>query len=70
MPIYNLTFEKIEELELNHKNKLTEYNNLFALSTKDIWLSELIDLKDKYLKSIEIDNEPSNKLPNKRKIKK
>ena len=71
MPIFNLTFEKIEELELNHKNKLTEYNHLFALSAKDIWLSELVDLKDKYLKSIEIDSEStSNKLPNKRKTKK
>ena len=48
MPIYNLTFEKIQELEKQHKNKETEYNDLSKKLIKDIWLEELEYLQTKY----------------------
>jgi DNA topoisomerase-2 len=48
MPIYNLTFEKIQELEKQQKNKETEYEDLDNKSIKDIWLEELEYLQTKY----------------------
>ena len=36
MSIYNLTFEKIEDLKKQELNKQTEYNELFKLKPKII----------------------------------
>jgi len=48
MPIYNLTYEKIEELQNQEDIKKTEYNNLQGLTSDKIWLNELDELKNKY----------------------
>ena len=50
MPIYNLTFEKIEELKKQHDEKESEYNELNDKTIQDIWLEELDTLEDKYNK--------------------
>jgi len=44
LPIYNLTYEKIEELKKQEKEKNTEYDNLLSLSSSDIWKTELQEL--------------------------
>ena len=46
MPIYQLTYEKIEELKKLEKNKQDEYDNLYKMKPHDIWREELIELKD------------------------
>jgi DNA topoisomerase-2 len=48
MPLYNLTNEKIEELKKQHDDKQTEYDTLFNLEPKVIWLSELNILEKDY----------------------
>lgn len=48
MPIYSLTYEKIEELKKQINIKETEYNNLMNKTGKDLWKDELNELK-KYL---------------------
>jgi DNA topoisomerase-2 len=45
MPIYHLTYEKIEELKKQETEKQTEYNILNKLKCEDIWKNELNDLK-------------------------
>jgi DNA gyrase/topoisomerase IV subunit B len=50
MPLYNLTNEKIEELKKQHDDKQTEYDTLFNLEPKVIWLSELNTLEKDYEK--------------------
>lgn len=44
MPIYSLTYEKIEELKKQHDEKDSEYNNLNKKSIEDIWIKELQSL--------------------------
>jgi DNA topoisomerase-2 len=44
MPIYSLTYEKIEELKKQMNNKETEYETLKNKTGKDIWKEELTDL--------------------------
>jgi DNA topoisomerase-2 len=46
MPIYQLTFEKIEELKKQKDIKETEYNKLNKMKPHDIWKDELIELKN------------------------
>ena len=48
MPIYNLTLEKIEELQKQEDKIKTEYNTLLGLSSDTMWLNELLELKEKY----------------------
>tara|TARA_B100000767_G_scaffold208866_1_gene195812 strand:+ start:43 stop:3522 length:3480 start_codon:yes stop_codon:yes gene_type:complete len=49
MPLWNLTFEKVEELKRQRNLKQIEHDNLSAKSIENIWLSELDLLKEKYL---------------------
>ena len=46
MPIYQLTFEKIEELKKQKDIKETEYNKLNKMKPHDIWKNELVELKN------------------------
>jgi DNA topoisomerase II len=48
MELYNLTFEKIEELKKQEKEKQTEYDNLNKQTIEMIWLNELSILENKY----------------------
>jgi DNA topoisomerase-2 len=50
MPIYNLSYEKIEELKKQHQDKEAEYKELEALTPENIWISELDLLEEEYLK--------------------
>lgn len=50
MPIYNLSYEKIEELKKQHLDKETEYKKLEELTPENIWLSELEILELEYNK--------------------
>ena len=50
MPLYNMTYEKIEELKEKIKNKETEITTLTTMSEKDIWTKELDELRDAYIK--------------------
>ena len=64
MPIYQLTFEKIEELKKQKECKETEYNKLNKMKPHDIWKTELIELKDALTKLMD---EPKNDKPVKKK---
>lgn len=46
MPIYSLTYEKIEELKNQMKDKETEYKELFNKTSKDLWKEELKNLSN------------------------
>ena len=46
MPIYQLTFEKIEELKQKMDEKQNEYNTLEGITPVDIWRTELNSLKE------------------------
>jgi hypothetical protein len=50
MPLYNMTYEKIEELKEKIKNKETEITTLTTMSEKDIWIKELDELREAYIK--------------------
>ncbi len=52
MPIYQLTFEKIEELKKQKDIKETEYNKLNKMKPHDIWQNELVELKEALVKYI------------------
>jgi DNA topoisomerase-2 len=62
MPIYNLTYEKIQELKKQEKEKQTEYDDLSAKSPEDIWNSELEILKERYEKWYKAQQEEANKV--------
>ena len=47
MPIYNLTFEKKEELLKLHELKLNEYEKYKSQSLKDLWVEDLNELSKK-----------------------
>jgi DNA topoisomerase-2 len=46
MPLYNLTKEKIKELQKDMNDKDIEYNTLDENSIRDMWKTELIKLKE------------------------
>ena len=50
MPIYNLSYEKIEELKKQQKDKESEYKSLEELTPENIWLNELEILEEEYIK--------------------
>ena len=74
MPIYNLTFEKIEELRKLEDKKQSEYNELNKIEPKDLWKLELIQLKEEYIKwyenKLSIDNNLVNNSSKDKKNKK
>jgi DNA topoisomerase-2 len=45
MPIYNLTFEKVEELKKQKQDKETEYNELKEKTINIMWMEELEKLE-------------------------
>jgi DNA topoisomerase-2 len=45
MMIYNLTFEKIEELKKQKQEKEEKYDAFSKIRPEDIWKEELIELK-------------------------
>jgi DNA topoisomerase-2 len=56
MPLYSLTYEKIEELRNKLNNKEEELENLMGITEKEMWKNELDELVVKYnefLKSFE-----------------
>lgn len=57
MPLWNLTFEKVEELKRQRNLKQIEHDNLLKKSVEDIWLEELEHLETKYLQWIEAKKE-------------
>ena len=50
MPIYNLSFEKIEELKKQEQDKKAEYQELEILTPENIWTRELDLLEEEYIK--------------------
>jgi DNA topoisomerase-2 len=70
MPIYNLTWEKIEELKKQEKDKETEYEDLASKSPKDIWEKELELLEHEYTKWYDKKVKESKENVNKKKTKK
>ena len=48
MPIYSLTFEKVQELQKQKNDKNAEYDKLKNTDIKDIWRSELNTLLKEY----------------------
>lgn len=46
--LFDLTLEKMEELESKFKAKQEEYEKYKKLNSKDIWKSELLELKKIY----------------------
>ena len=72
MPIYQLTYEKIEELKKQEKNKQAEYDALYKMKPHNIWRNELVELKDALLKYNTIDKSDTTieKKTEKKKIKK
>ena len=77
MPLWNLTFEKVEELKKQRNLKQIEFDNLKAKTIEDIWLEELDNLLEKYYVWIEskkvadefFDNKKTKKKKSKKKSK-
>jgi hypothetical protein len=44
MPIYQMTYEKIEELKKLEDMKQAEYNRIEQMKPEDIWKDELVEL--------------------------
>lgn len=70
MPIYNLTFEKIEELKKQEHEKQTEYDDLSSKTPEDIWIGELDILESKYEKWYQKKQEETKETTAKKKSKK
>jgi DNA topoisomerase-2 len=72
MPLYSLTYEKIEELKNKVNNKEEELENVLSTTEKNMWKNELDELVVKYnefLKGFEEDKKP-NKVVTKKTGKK
>jgi DNA topoisomerase-2 len=67
MMIYNLTFEKIEELKKQQKEKEEEYNTFKKIRPEDIWKGELIELREVLEKEIIVEVKPVKKISKKKK---
>ena len=52
--IFDLTIEKIKNLQDKYDSKEKELNKLLILSEKDIWKSELLELKNEYVKFLKL----------------
>jgi DNA topoisomerase-2 len=50
LPIHSFTYEKIEELKEKIENKEEEIELLDSKSEKEIWMDELNELKEAYVK--------------------
>jgi DNA topoisomerase-2 len=48
MPIYNLTYEKLEELKKQEEIRQTEFDELNEKTSNDIWYEELNELEMAY----------------------
>jgi DNA topoisomerase-2 len=70
MPIYSLTWEKIEELKRLQKEKEDEYDVLHKKKPEDIWSEELDVLEAKYKKWYEKNMEMNRDIVVKKKSKK
>ena len=54
MPLWNLTFEKVEELKKQMNSKDAEYKSLEKETAESIWKKELKVLREKYIGWIEL----------------
>ena len=71
MPLYNLTYEKIEELKKQEKEKQTEFDTLIGMKPEDLWKKDLDEFEQAYDKWMEVKNEKSKGEAKKiRKLKK
>jgi len=52
--IFDLTIEKMKNLQDKYDSKEKELNKLLILSEKDIWKSELLELKNEYIKFLKL----------------
>ena len=71
IPIYNLTKDKVEELEDEYKQSKESYDKLFNTEIKDIWRDELQELRtllSKYYNVIDTNPSTSKKLGRGKKI--
>jgi hypothetical protein len=50
MSIWNLTLDKIEELEKEFENKKQKYQDYEKTSVEELWTRELIELQNEYNK--------------------
>lgn len=48
MPLWSLTWERVKKLEEDKEQKKKEVSDLIKLSPKELWLSDLKELEDKY----------------------
>lgn len=62
MPIYSLTFEKVQELKKQMKNKKIEHEKLLKLTPQNIWKKELEELLKEYTKWIHDKNKEDDKV--------
>lgn len=67
MPIYHLTFEKIEELKKQKLEKEKNYDDFSKIRSEDIWKNELLELKQILEKS---EKDDVKNVKNIKKIKK
>ena len=58
MQIYNLTYEKIEELKKQENEKQTEYNMLIDMTPQQLWTLDLDDFEKAYDKWVDSKNNP------------
>lgn len=70
MPIYSLTFEKVQELKNQLKEKQTEYEKLKKLTPEQIWKNELCQLLKEYNKWKEEKKKEEESIPSKKITKK
>jgi hypothetical protein len=50
MKIFDLTIEKMDDLENKYNNKMNELDKLLLTSEKDMWIKELNEFKYEYNK--------------------
>jgi hypothetical protein len=50
MKIFDLSIEKMDELENKYNNKLSELDKLLLTSEKEMWIKELQEFKNEYKK--------------------
>ena len=61
MPMDSVCEEEVDKLLKNKKIKEDEYEKLFNKNIEDIWLDELVELKNLYMQTIEIKNKSQGK---------